>query len=201
MRRRLRSVGQPLPTVELEVRDAAGRPVAPGEVGEIWVRGSEAGEHSAGPTCWRRAGSRRGQRLPDDAGYLYLDGRLDDVIVRGGENLSPDEIEDALVAHPSVAGTCVVGVPDVEWGEKVVAAAVVRDGASATEELQTWVRDRLRSTKTPERIEVWPELPYNDTGQAPAARRQGRAVSARRGRRRTGLVSRVSRSTGAAWRP
>jgi acyl-coenzyme A synthetase/AMP-(fatty) acid ligase len=102
----------------------------------------------------------------DDAGYLYLDGRLDDVIVRGGENMSPGEIEDALVAHPSVIDACVVGVPDVEWGERVVAAVVVGEGSGATmPELQAWVRSQLRSSKTPERIEFVEELPYNETGK------------------------------------
>ena len=63
----------------------------------------------------------------DADGYLYLEGRLDDVIVRGAENMSPGEIEDVLVAHPAVADAGVVGVPDTEWGEKVVAAVVLSE--------------------------------------------------------------------------
>lgn len=102
----------------------------------------------------------------DGDGYLYLSGRLDDVIVRGGENLSPGDIEDVLIAHPAVADAGVVGLPDVEWGEKVVAAVVLGDGASATEaELQAWVRSRLRSSRTPERVEFRHGLPYTETGK------------------------------------
>ena len=72
------------------------------------------------------------------------------MIVRGGENMSPGEIEDVLLAHPAVAEAAVVGVPDDEWGEAVAAAVVLDDGAEATaDELQDWVRDRLRSTRTP----------------------------------------------------
>jgi acyl-CoA synthetase (AMP-forming)/AMP-acid ligase II len=99
-------------------------------------------------------------------GYLYLEGRLDDVIVRGAENLSPGEIEDVLVAHPAVADAAVVGVPDTEWGEKVVAAVVLSEGATATEaELQGWVRANLRSSKTPSHVVFLEVMPYNDTGK------------------------------------
>ena len=102
----------------------------------------------------------------DEDGYLFLSGRLDDVIVRGGENMSPGEIEDVLVAHPGVADAAVFGVPHTEWGEMVVAAVVVADGATASEaELQDWVRNRLRSAKTPERIVFRDDLPYNDLGK------------------------------------
>jgi acyl-coenzyme A synthetase/AMP-(fatty) acid ligase len=102
----------------------------------------------------------------DEHGYLYLESRLDDVIVRGGENMSPGEIEDALVAHPAVADAAVVGIPDVEWGEKVVAAVILAEGSSATErELQEWVRNRLRSSKTPERITFLDSFPHTETGK------------------------------------
>jgi acyl-coenzyme A synthetase/AMP-(fatty) acid ligase len=102
----------------------------------------------------------------DDAGFLYVHGRLDDVIVRGGENLSPGEIESVLLTHDAVAEAAVVGIPDTEWGEKVVAAVVVRDGCEASEdELRDLVRTKLRSTKTPERIAFRDELPFNETGK------------------------------------
>ena len=100
------------------------------------------------------------------AGYLYVHGRLDDVIVRGGENLSPGEIEGVLVDHPAVTAAAVVGIPDVEWGEKVVAVVVLEPTAQVGEaELQEHVRARLRSTKTPSRIEIRDELPFNETGK------------------------------------
>jgi acyl-CoA synthetase (AMP-forming)/AMP-acid ligase II len=168
VRARLGSVGRPLPTVEVEIRDPDGRPVPTGETGEVWVRGEQvAGEYLGGSALteegWFR--TRDAGRL-DAAGFLYLDGRLDDVIVRGGENLSPGEIEDTLVAHPAVAEAAVVGIPDPEWGEAVAAAVVLVPGAAVTaEELQAWVRDRLRSTRAPSVIQFRPELPFNETGK------------------------------------
>ena len=168
-RRRLVSVGKPLPTLEVEIRDEDGKPVAAGERGEIYVRGEQvSGEYlgrrsTVSEDGWfptRDAGSL------DDEGYLFLEGRIDDVIVRGGENLSPGEIEDVLLAHDAVADVAVVGVPDEQWGEGVAAAVVLRDGCRAeVGELQAWVRERLRSSRTPERIEFWDELPYNETGK------------------------------------
>ncbi|HLT15448.1 MAG TPA: hypothetical protein VK007_02000, partial [Acidimicrobiales bacterium] len=99
-------------------------------------------------------------------GYLFLHGRLDDVIVRGGENLSPGEIEAVLLEHPAVASAAVVGVPDTEWGEAVAAAVVLHPGATATEEeLQAHVRGALRSACTPERVKVVDELPFNEMGK------------------------------------
>jgi acyl-CoA synthetase (AMP-forming)/AMP-acid ligase II len=166
--RRLASVGRPLPTVEVEVRDVDGRPLARGETGEIWVRGEQVAGEYLGRDDVMQDGwfPTRDSGSLDAAGYLFLEGRLDDVIVRGAENMSPAEIEDVLVTHPSVVDACVVGVPDLEWGEKVVAAVVVGEGASVTEaELQAWVRSRLRSSKTPDHIEFRAELPYNDIGK------------------------------------
>jgi acyl-CoA synthetase (AMP-forming)/AMP-acid ligase II len=170
VRRRLGSVGRPVPSIELEIRDPDGRPVAPGKRGEIWVRGEQvSGEYLGGPgrvvreDGWfptKDAGSL------DEAGYLFIEGRLDDVIVRGGENMSPGEIEEVLVEHPGVAEACVVGLPDTEWGEKVVAAVVPAEGhAVSADELQGWVRAKLRSSRTPEHIEFRAELPYTETGK------------------------------------
>ena len=88
------------------------------------------------------------------------------MIVRGGENLSPGEIEDVLLAHPAVADVAVVGVPDTEWGEKVVAAVVAVEGEVVSEaELQAWVKERLRSSKVPAHVLVCESLPYNETGK------------------------------------
>ena len=102
----------------------------------------------------------------DADGYLFLEGRLDDVIVRGGENLSPGEIEDVLLTHPGVREAAVVGLPDPEWGEQVVAGVVRAAGATPdAPALQEWVRERLRSSRTPSRVEFLPSLPYNETGK------------------------------------
>jgi fatty-acyl-CoA synthase len=168
VRRRLGSVGRPLDSVELEIRDADGRPLGPGERGEICVRG----EQVAGEYLGRRVIDDDGWFATNDAGhldaegFLFLDGRLDDVIVRGAENLSPGEIEDVLLSHPGVQEAAVVGVPDPEWGEAVAAAVVVDPTQEiSADDLRQWVREQLRSTKTPERIEFRAELPYSETGK------------------------------------
>ena len=90
--------------------------------------------------------------------------RADDVIVRGGENFSPGEIEDVLLEHGAVADAAVAGVPSEQWGEAVIAAVVLK-GEVTGEELQDWVKEHLRSSRVPERIEFWDELPYNETGK------------------------------------
>ena len=169
VRRRLGSVGRPLPTVEVSIRDAGGEPVGPGVPGEIWVRGEQvSGEYvGLGSVCdadgWFP--TKDGGWIDAD-GYLFVEGRLDDVIVRGGENISPGEVEDVLLEHPGVADAAVVGVPNVDWGEEVAAVVVVHPGAIVdVVELQEFVRGRLRSAKTPARIEVREALPYNDNGK------------------------------------
>lgn len=170
VRRRLVSVGQPLPTIEVSIRDAdTGEVLPPGGRGLIHVRGEQvSGEYRGKGSLLDEEGwfnTRDGGYL-DDAGYLFLEGRMDDVIVRGGENMSPGEIEDVLIAHDAVLDACVVGVPDEQWGEAVAAVVVPHKGVEpSVGELQQWVKDRLRSSRTPERIEFWPELPYNETGK------------------------------------
>ena len=166
VRRRLGSVGRPLPTIELEIRDAEGRPVAAGQDGEVWVRGEQvSGEYlnqkAARPDGWFPT---KDYGWLDEGGFLFLGGRLDDVIVRGGENISPGEIEDVLRAHPDVRDVAVIGLPDDEWGERV-AAVVVSRGDPRPDELRRWARERLRSTKTPEDIHYRDALPYNETGK------------------------------------
>jgi acyl-CoA synthetase (AMP-forming)/AMP-acid ligase II len=168
VRARLTSVGRPLPTVEVEIRDPDGRAVPAGERGEVCVRGEQVAGEYLGRSALTGDGwfQTRDAGWIDRDGFLYLDGRLDDVIVRGGENLSPGEIEDTLARHPAVAEAAVVGVPDPEWGEAVAAAVVLEPGASATvEELQEWVRIRLRSTKAPKVVQFRAEMPYNETGK------------------------------------
>ncbi len=168
VRARLGSVGCPLPTVTLSIRDGAGQPVGPGERGEIWVSGEQVSGEYLGRDDDLAEGwfQTRDAGHLDEAGFLYVHGRLDDVIVRGGENLSPGEIESVLIEHPSIEAAAVVGIPDEEWGEKVVAAVVAIPGDEVDEdELREFVRARLRSTKTPERIDVRAELPFNETGK------------------------------------
>nr|BFE78063.1 hypothetical protein GCM10020093_006640 [Planobispora longispora] len=102
----------------------------------------------------------------DEDGYVFVEGRLDDVIVRGGENLSPGEIEDALISHPDVAEAAVYGIPDDQWGEAVAAAVVLRPGAApGAEDLRSWVGERLRSSRVPAHIVFRDALPRNDLGK------------------------------------
>lgn len=168
VRARLGSVGRALPSVDIEVRDDAGAAVPAGTVGEIWVRGDQvSGEYLSHSTIESTGWfPTRDHGYLDESGFLYLQGRADDVIVRGGENLSPAEIEDRLVEHDSVREAAVVGAPDVEWGERVEAFVVPTEGGSVdVRELQEWVRTALRSTRVPAAIHVIEELPYNETGK------------------------------------
>ena len=169
IRRRLGSVGKPLATVELEIRDEAGAALPAGKPGFVFVRGEQvSGEYLGSGSQLDGAGwfPTRDRGLLDEGGYLFLDGRADDVIVRGGENISPGEIEDALIAHPAVAEAAVVSVPDEEWGEGVGAAIVLKPGATVTTgELQLWVRARLRSSRVPTMIRFRKALPYNELGK------------------------------------
>jgi acyl-CoA synthetase (AMP-forming)/AMP-acid ligase II len=169
VRARLGSVGRPLPTLELEIRDPLGEPLPVGETGEVWVRGEQVAGEYLGTTDRDRSEGwfpTRDSGFLDAEGYLFLGGRLDDVIVRGGENISPGEIEEVLLQHPGVDEVAVVGVRDVQWGERVVAYVVPREGVPVSEAgLQSHVRAKLRSTCTPEQVHFLPELPYSETGK------------------------------------
>ena len=169
VRARLGSVGQPLPTVEIEIRDEAGKLLPASERGEIYVRGEQVSGEYQGRSALDADGwfPTRDAGWLDNEGYLFLAGRADDVIVRGGENISPGEIEDVLMAHPAIADAVAVSVPSAEWGEAVGIAVVTRPGhdAPGEDELRALVRDRLRSSRVPERILVVDALPYNEMGK------------------------------------
>jgi acyl-CoA synthetase (AMP-forming)/AMP-acid ligase II len=165
---RLGSVGRAVPGIELQVWGVDGRPVGPRVSGEIVVRGEQvSGEYDGNDTKdgagWFRTNDNG---WLDEEGYLFIEGRADDVIVRGGENMSPGEIEDVLLQHERVADVAVFGVPDEEWGEVVAAFVVPTDEAAVDpDELRQWVRDRLRSSRMPAVIEFRPALPYSETGK------------------------------------
>lgn len=169
IRRRLSSVGRPLPTIELQVRAEDGRVLGAGSSGEIYVRGEQvAGEYLEQGSQLSEQGwfATRDRGHVDEYGYVYLEGRADDVIVRGGENISPGEIEDVLLEHPAVADAAVVAVPDRQWGEGVGAVIVLKEHARVSDEqLQQWVRQHLRSSRVPGTIRYLKELPYNEMGK------------------------------------
>jgi len=167
VRRRLASVGRPLPSLEIEVRGPDGHRLPAGVSGEVYVRG----EQVAGEYLHRTAIQSDGWFPTNDAGwldddgFLFVEGRLDDVIVRGGENISPGEIEDVLRTHPAVQDVAVLGLPDEKWGECVACAVVPHQGGIDQAELAAFVSSRLRSTKTPSVWEFRAALPYNETGK------------------------------------
>jgi acyl-CoA synthetase (AMP-forming)/AMP-acid ligase II len=168
IRRRLSSVGRGLPSVEIEIRDDEGNVLEAEMVGRVLVRGAQvSGEYGGTGSLLDAEGwfDTRDRGYLDSEGFLFLDGRADDVIVRGGENISPGEIEEVLFTHPAVSDVAVVGVHDEDWGEAVVAAIVLNEIQAEVEELQAWVRERLRSSRVPQRIRFVEELPYNDMGK------------------------------------
>ena len=117
----------------MEIRDEEGRPLPAGERGEIYVRGDQVSGEYRERSALDAAGwfPTRDAGWLDAQGYLFLAGRADDVIVRGGENISPGEIEDVLLAHPAIVDAAAVAVPSTEWGEAVGIAIVVRPGFAA----------------------------------------------------------------------
>lgn len=168
VRARLESVGRPLPSVEIVCRGLLGEALESHEHGELWVRGDQVSGEYAGASRLDEEGWFRTHDAGwiDGEGYVFVEGRLDDVIVRGGENLSPGEIEAVLLQHPEVSDAVVYGVPDELWGEVVVAAVVARrhrDVAAA--DLQDWVARHLRSSRVPARVRFVAEVPRNDMGK------------------------------------
>jgi long-chain acyl-CoA synthetase len=172
--RLLRSAGRPYPWVELRIVDpATGRDVPPGSVGEVWMRApnvmagyfNRPAETAAAITAdgWLRTGD--GGYL-DDEDYLFLTDRVKDMIVSGGENVYPIEVEEVLAQHPEVADVAVIGVPDERWGETVKALVVTRDGsAPAPEDLIAFARERLAGYKLPRSIDFVADLPRTPTGK------------------------------------
>ena len=169
VRSRISSVGRATGAVEIEIRDDQGQPVGPTQPGMIFVRGGQvSGEYKEQGSTLSEDGwfCTKDLGYLDQEGYLFLAGREDDVIVRGGENISPGEIEDVLISHPAVADAACVAIPDEQWGEGIAAAVVLKAGAQvAVEELQSLVKGQLRSSRVPQYIEFRDELPYNELGK------------------------------------
>lgn len=173
LKRLASSIGRPLPDVEVRIIDEEGNPLPPGVVGEIVVRGprimsgywqdSEKTARAFTPDGWLRTSDLG---YMDEEGYIYLSGRADDLIIRGGENISPREVEEALLAHPKVADAAVIAVSSLEWGQEPRALVVLHPGEEATaEELIEFTRSRLASYKCPRSVIFLPELPRNALGK------------------------------------
>ncbi|NGO68905.1 long-chain-fatty-acid--CoA ligase [Streptomyces sp. SB3404] len=169
---RLEAAGRAYPGIELKIVDERGAALPPGEVGEVWVRsparmlgyhGQPQATRETMPDGWVRMGDAG--RLDTD-GYLFLSDRLNDLIIAGGENVYPTEIENALAEHPAVADAAVVGAPDERWGEAVHAYVVQRTGQHATaRELMLFLKGRIAAFKIPTAYEFVAELPRNPNGK------------------------------------
>jgi acyl-CoA synthetase (AMP-forming)/AMP-acid ligase II len=166
------SIGKPILGVDLRLCDEEMNDVPPGEIGEIVTRSEtimsgylDQPELTARSIVggWFRAGDMARQ---DADGYLYLATRKSDMIIRGGENVYPVEIESTIADHPSVLEVAVIGIPEEHWGEIVGAAIVLRSGCKATkQEIQDLCRSRLASYKVPEHVQFFDDLPKNSTNK------------------------------------
>lgn len=167
--RRLGSVGQPVPGVEVQIRGGDGRVLEPGETGELFVRGDQvSGRYAEVGSVLDADGwfPTRDLAFVDVDGYLFIGGRSDDTIIRGGENIAPAEVEEVLVEHPAVRDCAVVGVEDAEWGQKIVAVVVpVEEANPDPDELRAYVRKHLRGSRTPDAVVFREELPTNASGK------------------------------------
>jgi long-chain acyl-CoA synthetase len=173
-RHRLRSCGLPGPGVELRIVGDDGKAdCATGEVGEIWIRSQqnmlgywhlpEETEKAITPDGWFKSGDAG---YLDEDGYLYIHDRVKDMIVSGGENVYPAEVENVLMGHPAIADVAVIGVPHEKWGETAKAIVVKVQGADVTEEeIIAYAKERLATFKCPTSVEWTDMLPRNPSGK------------------------------------
>ncbi len=173
LKRLASSIGRPLPDVEVKIADGDGKTLPPMAMGEIWVKGPRVMSGYWGdrektaqvitPDGWLRTGDKG---WLDEEGYIFLAGRGDDMIIRGGENISPEEIENVLYGHPKVEEAAVIGVPDPEWGQQPRAIVVLKKGEVATaEEIIEYCHSRLAGFKCPRSIVFVDTLPRNQIGK------------------------------------
>jgi long-chain acyl-CoA synthetase len=166
------SIGTPIPGVEMRVVDDEGRDVAAGDVGEIAIRGENVMKGYWGkpeetakaiPDGWFRTGDLARQ---DDDGYFFIVDRKKEMIIRGGYNVYPREIEEALYEHAAVAEAACIGIPHPDLGEEVAAAVALKPGASAEpDELREWVKARVAAYKYPRHVWLVETLPKGPTGK------------------------------------
>lgn len=170
---RMRSAGKPLPGVEIRIVGADGRDVSTGEVGEVVTRSSnnmlgywnlpEATAKTMTDDGWIHTGDAG---YMDADGYLYIHDRVKDMIISGGENVYPAEVESAIYGHPAVQEVAVIGVPDAKWGETVKAVCVPKPGMTIDEaDVIAWARERIAAFKVPRSIDVIEALPRNASGK------------------------------------
>ena len=167
------SIGKPMADVQIKIVDDDGEEVPTGVIGEMLAKGprvmsgywkdEEKTAKALTPDGWLHTSDKASI---DEDGYIFLAGRGDDMIIRGGENISPGEVEDVLYAHPSIEDAAVIGVPDPEWGQEPKAVVVLKKGHSATaENIMEFCRGNLASFKRPRYIVFIDELPHTSTGK------------------------------------
>ncbi len=172
LRRLTSSIGKPLPDVEIKIVDEEGNEVGEMEVGEILARGprimggywkdEKKTAQVLTPEGWLRTSDKG---YMDDEGYIYLAGRADDLIIRGGENISPKEVEDVLYSHIKVDEAAVIAVSDPEWGQEPRAIVVLKEGETATEEEIMAHCSSLSGFKRPKSVVFVDSLPRNQVGK------------------------------------
>ncbi len=173
LKRLTSSIGRPLPDVEVKIIDEEGKALRPFEAGEILARGprimtgywrdEQKTSQVMTPDGWLRTGD---MGWMDEDGYIYLAGRADDMIIRGGENISPDEVENVLHSYPKVEEAAVIGVHDPEWGQEPRAVVVLKKGEMATpEEIIEFCRGKLAGFKRPRSVVFVSSLPRNPMGK------------------------------------
>jgi len=171
--KRLSSIGKPMSDVEMKVIDEEGNKLPPNEVGEIVARGprvmtgywkdDEKTKNTIDKDGWVHTGDIG---YVDEDGYFFLAGRATDMIIRAGENISPEEVEAAMRTNLKIEDVAVIGVPDVEWGEQPLAIVVLKPGETATdEEIMEHCRQKLASYKRPRSVVFVDELPRNPMGK------------------------------------
>ena len=173
LKRLTSSIGKPLPDVEVKIVDEEGRSLPVFQVGEILARGARImtgywrDEQKTSQVMTKDGWLRTNDMgWMDEDGYIYLSGRADDMIIRGGENISPEEVEDVLRSHPKVEEAAVIGVPDPEWGQQPRAIVVMKKGEVATsEEIVEHCRSRLAGFKRPRSVIFVDSLPRNLMGK------------------------------------
>ncbi|MFN2426967.1 MAG: fatty acid--CoA ligase [Candidatus Binatia bacterium] len=171
-RGKLRSCGKPYPGFEIRVVDPNGKPAPQGEVGEIVMKSATVMKGYWGKPEETAKAIVDGWFLTGDAGffdeegYLYIHDRVKDMIVSGGENIYPAEVENALMSHAAVADVAVIGVPDEKWGEAVKACVVLRPGSEASaDDIVAFCKTRIASYKCPKSVDFVPALPRNPSGK------------------------------------
>jgi long-chain acyl-CoA synthetase len=167
------SIGMTVPGVEVQIRDEKGKLVEQGEDGEICIRGHNImkgyldNPEATKTAFWRDGWFRSGDiGHVDENDYVYIVDRVKDMIITGGENVYPREVEEVIYERPEVRECAVIGLPDKEWGERVAAYIIAKPGKTInTDELKTFLKSRLAPFKVPKEFNIVTEFPLSPTGK------------------------------------